>query len=66
MREPPVTNIHVESKGIRVTGRNKGMLPPQPVPVGGQLCQFVEGWKRITNDPYVLSIVAKGYTDFIL
>ena len=26
----------------------------------GRLCLFVECWKRITNDPYVLSIVAKG------
>ena len=30
-------------------------------PVGGRLSNFVEGWKHITNDPYVLSIVAKGY-----
>ena len=30
-------------------------------PVGGRLSNFVEGWKRITNDPYVLSIVEKGY-----
>ena len=30
-------------------------------PVGGRLSNFVEGWKRITYDPYVLSIVAKGY-----
>ena len=30
-------------------------------PVGGRLSNFVEGWKRITNDPYVLSIVTKGY-----
>ena len=37
------------------------MLPPQPKPVGGRLSQFVKGWKRIMNDPYVLSIVAKGY-----
>ena len=37
------------------------MLPPQVSPVGGRLSNFVEGWKRITNDPYVLSIVAKGY-----
>ena len=37
------------------------MLPPQMTPVGGRLSIFVEGWKRITNDPYVLSIVAKGY-----
>ena len=34
---------------------------PQPAPVGGRLSEFVEGWKRITNDPYVLSIVTKGY-----
>ena len=25
------------------------------------MSEFVEGWKRITNDPYVLSIVARGY-----
>ena len=37
------------------------MLPPQVTPVGGRLSNFVEGWKRITNDPYVLSIVVKGY-----
>ena len=40
---------------------NEGVLPPQVSPVGGRLSNFVEGWKRITNDPYVLSIVAKGY-----
>ena len=37
------------------------MLPPQVSPVGGRLSNFVEGWKHITNDPYVLSIIAKGY-----
>ena len=37
------------------------MFPPQITPVGGRLSNFVEGWTRITNDPYVLSIVAKGY-----
>ena len=38
---------------------NEGVLPPQVSPVGGRLSNFVEGWKRITNNPYVLSIVAK-------
>ena len=33
--------------------------PPQITPVRGRLNNFVEGCKRITNDPYVLSIVAK-------
>ena len=37
------------------------MLSPQPLLFGGRLCQFLVGWKRITNDPYVLSIVTKGY-----
>ena len=37
------------------------MLTPQSVPVRGRMCQFVEGWKHITNDLFVLSIVAKGY-----
>ena len=40
---------------------NEDVLPPQVTPVGGRLSNFVEGWKRITNDPYVLSIVAKEY-----
>ena len=40
---------------------NESVLPPKITPVGGRLSNFVEGWKRITNDPYVLSIVAKGY-----
>ena len=40
---------------------NEGVLPPQITPVGGRLSNFVEGWKRITNNPYVPSIVAKGY-----
>ena len=37
------------------------MCSLQPAPVGGRLSEFVEGWKHITNDPYVLSIVTKGY-----
>ena len=61
MRMLPVVNAHVNRGSIRVTRRNEGELPPQSIPVRGQLCQFVEGWKRITNDPFVLSFVAKGY-----
>ena len=30
-------------------------------PSQARLCQFMEGWKCITNDPFVSSIVAKGY-----
>ena len=37
---------------------NEGVLPPQVTPVRGRLSNFVEGWKCIMNDPYVLSIVA--------
>ena len=44
-----------------LVGPVEGVLPPQVSPVGGRLSNFVEGWKRIMNDPYVLSIVAKGY-----
>ena len=35
--------------------------PPHNQFQSGDDCQFVEGWKRITNDPFVLSIIAKGY-----
>ena len=59
----------VEAEGAEEIGnsQNEGMLLPQPVPFGGGggLCQSVEGWKHITNDPYVLSIVARG-ADFVL
>ena len=61
MRVLPVVNVNVNQGILEMTRKNEGVLPPQPVPVGGPLCQFVEGWKHITNDPYVLSIVAKGY-----
>ena len=57
----PIVKVNVNRGSLEVTRKNEGMLPPQSVPVGGRLCQFVEGWKHITNDPYVLSIVAKGY-----
>ena len=40
---------------------NEDVLPPQPAPVGGRLSEFVEGWKPISNDPYVLSIITRGY-----
>ena len=53
-------SVIFEEIKTRVTN-NEGVLPPQVSPVGGRLSNFVEGWKRITNDPYVLSIVAKGY-----
>ena len=53
-------NVFFEGIRTRVIN-NEGVLPPQVSPVGGRLSNFVEGWKRITNDPYVLSIVAKGY-----
>ena len=35
--------------------------PPQSVSDGGTTMPVLEGWKHITNDPYVLSIVSKGY-----
>ena len=61
MRVLPVVSDIVNRGSLEVTRKNEGVLPPQLVPVEGRLCQFVEGWKRIRNDPYVLSIVAKGY-----
>ena len=60
LRPPGKPSIIFEGTRIKVI-KNEGVLPPQITPVGGRLCNFVEGWKRITNDPYLLSIVAKGY-----
>ena len=63
MRRPLALNVPVEAEGEEEIGnsQNEGVLPPRPVPVRGRLCQFVEGWKHVTYDNYVLSIVAKGY-----
>ena len=57
LRKPSVIFEEISTKVIN----NEGVLPPQVTPVGGILSNLVEGWKGITNDPYVLSIVAKGY-----
>ena len=57
LEKPSVIFEGIKTKVIN----NEGVLPPQVSPVGGRLSNFMEGWKRITNDPYVLSIVAKGY-----
>ena len=53
-------SVIFEGTRIKVIN-NEGVLPPQITPVGERLSKFVEGWKHITNDPSVLSIVAKGY-----
>ena len=53
-------SVIFEGTRIKVIN-NEGVLPPQMTPVGGRLSNFLQGWKRIMNDPYVLSIVAKGY-----
>ena len=58
----PLVNPSVIFEGIRIKViNNEGVLPPQMTKVGGRLSNFVEGWKHITNDPCVLSIVTKGY-----
>ena len=66
--EDPRTRVDISSGSASLTEEiktrvtnNEGVLPPLVSLVGGRLSNFVEGWKRITNDPYVLSIVAKGY-----
>ena len=64
MRRPLTLNMPVEEEEAEEIGncQNEGMLPArQSVPVGRQICQFVEGWKRITNDPYVLKYRSQGY-----
>ena len=44
--------------------RNEGLALPQTVKVGGRLSQFVEGWKRITNDPIYPKHCQLGYRRF--
>ena len=63
MRVLPMPNINVEPGSLKVirNSQNEGVLPQLSVPVGGRLFQFVKGWKRITNGPWMLIILAKGY-----
>ena len=42
-------------------GQSHNEAPRPKRPHRGRLSQFVEGWKGIMNDPYILSIIAKGY-----
>ena len=60
LNPPEKPSVIFEGTRIKVIN-NEGVLPPQITPVGGRLSNFVEGWKCITNDPYVLSIVAQVY-----
>ena len=61
LKPPPPERTNITFEGKVKVKSNEGVLPPQLAAVGGRLSELVEGWKRITNDPYVLSIVAKGY-----
>ena len=45
LEKPSVIFEGIKTKVIN----NEGVLPPQVSPVGGRLSNFVEGWKRITN-----------------
>ena len=56
-------SVSSDSKKRKVESQDDAPQPPRKpmTPVGGRLSSFVEGWKRVTNDPCVLSIVAKGY-----
>ena len=54
-------SVIFEETRIKVKN-NDGVLPPQITPVEGRLSNFAEGWKRITNDPYVLSIVVHPFS----
>ena len=54
-------SVIFEETRIKVKN-NEGVLPPQITPVEGRLSNFAEGWKRITNDPYVLSIVVHPFS----
>ena len=36
---------------------------PKPhIPVGGRLCHFLEEWKAITSDQWVLEVIEHGYS----
>ena len=63
MRRHLTPNVPVEPEVAEVTGnRNEGMLPPTTSASRGMTMPVCGGVDTIKNDPYVLSIVTKGYT----
>ncbi|CAG2231165.1 unnamed protein product [Mytilus edulis] len=43
-------------------GENLQQVPQKSIPVGGRLSFFLNQWKKITSDCYVLSIIRGGLT----
>ena len=50
---------------LRTVPRDSSFLPPPPIrpdlPVGARLLHFPQAWSRITDDPWILSVVRHGY-----
>ena len=57
------TGHQVETSSLKGSKKKleRGSVPSKTLPVGVRLSNSVEGWKRLTNDPYILSIVSQGY-----
>ena len=60
----PCTKVHVEPGSLALIRNRRMRACPPTITISagrGGLLHFVEGWKHIMNNPYVLSIIAKGY-----
>ena len=58
--DTPITDL------VRIRRNPLPQLPAFPVqiadqPVGGRLSHYIDNWKLITQDPWVLSVVENGY-----
>ena len=50
-----------EDSGLEFPACTLPEVPLPEVPVGGRLMRFSRAWRRLSNDPWVVSIIEKGY-----
>ncbi|VDI57640.1 Hypothetical predicted protein [Mytilus galloprovincialis] len=58
----PQNKPNNSGKSSASPGKNLQQVPQKSIPVGGRLSFFLNQWKKITSDCYVLSIIRGGLT----
>ncbi|CAG2189804.1 unnamed protein product [Mytilus edulis] len=58
----PQNKPNNSGKSSASPGENLQQVPQKSIPVGGRLSFFLNQWKKITSDCYVLSIIRGGLT----
>lgn len=56
---PPLDLIEVDNQGDSI-------VQGDPTPVGGRVALFISNWRKITSDPFVLSVIKDGFQISVL